>query len=183
MQCQPSPCQPATQRQGHAWSPSPITSCRDRPLQVMRAQGSLLPGAGTVHILAPLASLCDLECVCVCVCGMGKLLLCRTRRHEGHVTSMVPARPVSPAAALPSQEAALSSSPRSPLGAHASLAWVRLCLEGWALPGGPPAPASSADSLSTLAPSVSDAAENRVRPALRGSQPPSPPFSWAPGMG
>lgn len=119
----------------------------------------------------------------VCVCGMGKLLLCRTRRREGHVTSMVPARPVSPAAALPSQEAALSSSPRSPLGAHASLAWVRLCLEGRALPGGPPAPASSADSLSTLAPSVSDAAENRVRPAPRGSQPPSPPFSWTPSMG
>lgn len=157
---QPSPCQPATRRRRPQGSP--VTSCGDRPLRVMHAQGSLLLGAGPTHILAPLASLCDLECVCVCVCETGRLLVCRARRREGHVTLMVPAGPASPAAALPNQEAALSSSPRSPLGTHASLPWVWLCLEGRSRPmshGGPPAPAASAGGLSTLGPSGSDATE------------------------
>ena len=135
VRCQPSPCQPATQRQGHAWSPSPVTSCGDRPLQVTSAQGSLLPGAGPTHILAPLASWCDLEYVCLCVKWAG----CRFV-GQGGVKAMVPVGPVSPAAALPNQEAARSSSPRFPLGTHASLPWVWLCLEGWSLPVGGPLP-------------------------------------------
>ena len=53
---------------------------------------------------------------------------------------LVPAGPASPAAALPNQEAARSSSPRSPLGTHASLPWVWLCLEGRSLPVGGPLP-------------------------------------------
>ena len=101
----------------------------------------------------------------MCVSEMGRLLVCRARRREGHVTLMVPAGPVYPAAALPNQEAALSSSLRSPLGTHTSLPWVWLCLEGWSCPmshGGPPAPATSAGGLSTLGPSGSDATEHRV---------------------
>lgn len=169
---------PETPSQG-----SPVTSCGDRPLRVMHAQGSLLLGAGPTHILAPLASLCDLECVCVCVCGTGRLLVCRARRREGHVTLMVPAGPASPAAALPNQEAALSSSPRSPLGTHASLPWVWLCLEGRSRPmshRGPPAPAASVGGLSTLGPSGSDATEHRV--SQPGGSQSAPPFSRAPRL-
>lgn len=68
-------------------------------------------------------------------------------------------------------------------GAHASLAWVRLCLEDGHFPGSPPHPSLLCWTASPRGPLVSDAAENRVRPAPGGSQPPSPPFSWTPAWG